>query len=146
MGGCGASRKGRGKGAKNDKGKGGKKAAGSSAGKGGGDTLGQSIAKLAKERAPKTKGFTRLEKLMEKALIGSTDKSKNKDMWTCGLCGDDRCFASKVTCHKCNTPKGRPPGPPAVAKAAKQLASTADPIEVQEPVEETTLEDQILEL
>ncbi len=64
----------------------------------------------------------------------------------CGTCGDDRCFASSATCHKCGTPRGNPPGPPAAAKAAKQPAPTAVPMEVHEAVEETTLADQVLEL
>ncbi len=41
--------------------------------------------------------------------------------------------------------EGSPPSPPAEAQAAKQPAPTADPMEIQEPVEEATLEDQILE-
>ena len=94
--------------------KGGKQASGkgngshSSGGKSGGKTpaggSGGAAAALAKQNAQIDRRMTGLENLVKKVLEGSTPKTQRK-LWTCGSCGDAKCFESRAECHKCGVPR-----------------------------------------
>ena len=55
-------------------------------------------------------------------LAGKPHLAGSKEpFWTCGSCGDLRCFANRAACHKCSTPRA------AAAAVAAAPAALEDP-------------------
>ncbi len=87
------------------------------------------MTQLAKHTAQNAKQMGKLEDMMKKVLEGSTAKptkaaaaGTGKQYWTCLACGEDRCFSSRTSCHKCGV--ARVPQPPGLSTAAAKVAAT----------------------
>ena len=63
-------------------------------------------------------------KLRAAELCKGSAAKKPKEFWTCNACGDERCFSTRDTCHKCGTGKSQAAGQ-AAAKAAPPKAAAA---------------------
>jgi hypothetical protein len=145
-------RKGSGKGAKNDKGN----KASTGTGKGAKQDM-MPVAKvekiLGRLEAKIEASFGQLAKQVKPAAV-SGGGGGGKEYWTCGHCGDDRCFSTKQQCHKCQKPRlPQAPGLPAVAArttaalqaaAAQEAAAPMDTSVAEEVV--VSLEDRVVDL
>jgi hypothetical protein len=90
------------------------------------------------------KRFEKLEAMMASLLEGST--SKKKAYWTCGSCGDERCFSSRKTCHACGAERdaqvskaGQPQGKPSGEETKKGAQPAVSAVLEVDPCEEVAL-------
>jgi hypothetical protein len=131
-------------------------------GKGGAATSGK--GKGDKQAAKFDKQFASLEAKLTKAVAAMTAVAGQakavkpaaagigKQYWTCPACGDDRCFSSRTSCHKCGVARAPQPAglPMAVATAAASLAAgvAAAAAGAEDPMitEAIPIEDQIVKL
>ena len=87
----------------------------------------ETLAQLIKGNRVLTVTVGKLESMLNKVIQSSVPKEPKqaKKFWTCGNCGDVKCFESRAECHRCLVPRAGAPTKAALPKAAAAKAAPA---------------------
>ena len=118
---------------KGGSGNGSPKAAGSGGAAAGESAMDRKLKQLQKQMEKEAKEFATFKKETAVKLRAAGERSSKqeavakpaKKLWTCGSCGDEKCFESRAECHRCGTTRAGAPTKAAPPKAAAVKAAPA---------------------